>query len=503
MAQGVYPFGKNPLFGPTPLELTENIRRENPWWSGGASPAIPPYKRWAFQRLLHLLKQGLSPATVLRGPRRVGKTILLRQIIESLLSEGVAARRLLYVSFDELPTIEDIKEPILAIGRWFEDQILKDTFNATDRKGEPAFLFLDEVQNLASWAPQVKHLVDNHRVRVLLTGSSSLRIEAGRDSLAGRITTMNLGPLLLREISGMRLGSASAAYWSDNGLDGLTRPNFWQEAIRHSDNEKDLRRQAFALFSERGAYPLAHERADVSWPEIANHLNETVIQRAIQHDLRMGERGRKRDEKLLEEVFRLCCRYAGQTPGQSAFVPEINQALGGSIGWNRILRFLDGTMLIRLVSPMEARLTKKGARTAKVCLCDHALRASWLQELIPIDPDGLAREPYLADMAGRLAESILGYYFASIPNLDVAHVPQRGGEPEVDFVLTVGTKRVPVEVKYRKRIDAHEDTHGLRAFLEKTVYNAPLGLLVTLHDDVTVHDPRIVPISLSSLLWLR
>ncbi len=35
------------------------------------------------------------------------------------------------------------------------------------------------------------------------------------------------------------------------------------------------------------------------------------------------------------------------------------------------------------------------------------------------------------------------------------------------------------------------------------MYHAPLGLLVTLEDNVTVHDPRIVPISLSKLLWLR
>jgi hypothetical protein len=63
--------------------------------------------------------------------------------------------------------------------------------------------------------------------------------------------------------------------------------------------------------------------------------------------------------------------------------------------------------------------------------------------------------------------------------------------------------RIPIEVKYRRRIDAHEDTRGLRAFLEKTVYNAPFGLLVTLNDDVAIPDPRIIPISLSSLLWLR
>lgn len=157
---------------------------------------------------------------------------------------------------------------------------------------------------------------------------------------------------------------------------------------------------------------------------------------------------------------------------------------------------------MRLVQPLELRL-KRRKSPPKICLCDHALRASWLQEVIPLDPAGLARQPHLADLAGHLAESVLGYFLASIPNLDVAHFPERGAEPEVDFVLTVGTRRIPIEVKYRKRIDPHDDTRGLRAFLEKTVYNAPLGLLVTLDDNVTVHDPRIIPISLSALLWSR
>jgi predicted AAA+ superfamily ATPase len=116
---------------------------------------------------------------------------------------------------------------------------------------------------------------------------------------------------------------------------------------------------------------------------------------------------------------------------------------------------------------------------------------------------GLPRIRTLTDLAGRIAESALGYFLASIPGLDVAHFPARGIEPEVDFVLTVGTRRIPIEVKYRRRIDPHEDTRGLRAFLEKTHYNAPLGLLVTLEDRVSIPDPRVVAISLSSLLWLR
>lgn len=240
---------------------------------------------------------------------------------------------------------------------------------------------MDEVQNLDAWAPQVKHLVDNHRLHLLVTGSSSLRIEAGRDSLAGRITSIDLGPLLLREIAHLRFGYVSTPAWSENGTNSVSSPDFWLEAVELSRRESEPRQKAFAAFSE--------------------------------------------------------------------------------------------------------------------------LRATWLQEVVPLDPLILSSEPHLYDLAGHMAESTLGYFLASIPNLDLAHFPERGAEPEVDFILTVGPRRIPVEVKYRRRIDPHEDTRGLRAFLEKTVYNAPFGLLVTQNDDVMVPDPRIIPISLSSFLWLR
>jgi predicted AAA+ superfamily ATPase len=125
-----------------------------------------------------------------------------------------------------------------------------------------------------------------------------------------------------------------------------------------------------------------------------------------------------------------------------------------------------------------------------------------MQESVPLAPDDLAASPHLTDLAGRIAESAAGYFLRSIRGLDVAHFPERGAEPEVDYVLTIGEQRIPVEVKYRRVID-FRDTHGLRSFLEKSHYNAPFGVLVTLTDDVIVDDPRIVPIPLSSLLLLR
>jgi len=489
-----------------PPELDAYLRDTNPWWTGRPGRVLPPYRRWAFGLLLRKLEAGLVPAIVLRGARQVGKTTLLEQTVRHLLDVGsVEPRRILRVQFDEIPSLRGLMEPILTITRWFENHVLGCTLNESAHAGKPAYVLLDEAQNIVDWAPQVKALVDHHTVHVVVTGSSALRIEAGRDSLAGRITTLDLGTLLLREIAEMRFGTRVDPLLPENGLQELLRQGFWQELPRHGERHRGIRDRAFAEYSARGGYPMVHAQSGAAWPEIADQLNETVIRRVVQHDLRIGERGRRRDAALLEEVFRLACRYAGQAPAPGTYVAEIRQVMGADVGWKRILsylRFLDGALLLRLIDPLEIRL-KRRKGNVKLCLVDLGLRASWLQEVVPLDPEALERVPHLTDLAGHMAESVVGAFFSGIPHLDIAHFPERATEPEVDFVLTVGEKRIPVEVKYRRHIDPHRDTVGLRSFLERTHYNAPFAVLVTMEDGVTVPDPRIIPVSLRSLLLMR
>ena len=481
------------------------LRDSNPWWRGERLFGLPPVRRWAFTPTLKGLKTGLAPVTVLRGPRQVGKTTTLNQVIDTLLNEGVEPKRIFRVQFDDIPQLQRMATPILDLAAWYADHVLGQSINAYAHAiGGPVYLLLDEVQNLPDWATQVKHLVDLQPVRAVVTGSSALRIEAGRDSLAGRLSTIEMGPLLLREVAQLRGIGTLEPYLPFNGLAPLKDKAFWQGLRAFGEQHHRLRDAAFESFSDRGAYPLAHTRLDASWDEIAAQLVETVVRRAIQHDLRVGERGRRRDEPLLEEVFRLSCRYIGQSPSQTLYLDEVKRSLNANIGWQRILaylKFLDATLLVRLIEPLELRL-KRRKGGAKLILSDHALRAAWLQEKVPLEPLALQAAPHLADLAGRIAESTAGQLFKSIINLGVHHFPERGSEPEVDFVLTVGDQRIPVEIKYRRRID-HADTRGLRAFIEKTVYNAPFGVLVTLLDEPGSDDPRIVSLPLSSLLLMR
>lgn len=484
--------------------IEDVIRDMNPWWRGERSSGVAPMRRWAFGPVLEWLKSGPTAGTVLRGPRQVGKSVLMAQVVEALLDEGVDARRILHVQFDRLEGLYSAPLLILELARWYAETIMGKTLNQAAKEGGTTFLLLDEIQNVPEWDVQLKHLLDTQPVRAFVTGSSSLRIEAGRDSLAGRIKTFEMGPLLLREVAELRGLGRIEPYLPHNGLAPLRDKEFWRGLRRFGQQHAEIRNVAFAAFSDRGAYPVAHVDPGLPWEQVADTLNETVIRRAIGHDLRMGPRGRRRDEHLLEEVFRLACRYVGQSPSQALYLDELRRLLSPGIGWQRVLtylKFLDGTLLLRLIEPLELRL-KRQRGASKLCLCDHMLRAAWLQESVPIDPAELERSPHLTDLAGRIAESAAGYFFRSIVNLDVSHFPERGAEPELDYVLTVGTQRIPVEVKYRRRID-HEETRGLRSFIEKSHYNAPFGVLVTLLDKDATDDPRIVSLPLSSLLLMR
>lgn len=487
-------------------DLVSDLRFMNPWWERKKMKRLPETRRFLVDAIHRRLERNLAPIVLVRGPRRIGKTIAHEQVISDLLARGVAPNRVFRVQFDELESLKSLRsEKILRLVEWYAATILDSTLNEAAHAGRPAFLFFDEVQNLKAWDAQLKSLVDHSTVQAVVTGSSALRLEMGRDSLAGRISTIDCGVLSLNEIARFHGVDLGGPMLSDNGLEPLNERDFWIELTRRGAKHAESRDRAFRWFSERGGYPIGHDRPDVGWTHLAGELRDTVIKRVIKHDLRVGERGRKRDEALLEELFRLACRYVGQSPGPATLAREVQRALQANVGVQRVtsyLRFLANTMLLHVVPPLELRLKKKKGHS-KICLADHALRASWLQEAIPLVPDELAREPHLSDLARRIAESIAGTLLSTISALNVAHLPARPDQPEVDYVITIGTRRIPVEVKYQKKIDPLRDTEGLRTFIEKAANNSAFGLLVVQTDEARLDDPRIVTMPLSTFLMLK
>ena len=209
-----------------PGQLSTDLRRMNPWWTGNALPPHPRTRRHLVGQIRRRLDADIAPIVVVRGPRQVGKTTAQFQIISDLLGEGVPATSILRVQFDDLASLGKMEEPILSISDWFERNVTPESFNSLAHHGHRAYLFFDEVQNLRGWDAQLKSLVDNTSVKVVVTGSSALRIEMGRDSLAGRINTVEAGVLSLTEIGAFRGISSLEPFLKDNGLSALIDKEF-------------------------------------------------------------------------------------------------------------------------------------------------------------------------------------------------------------------------------------------------------------------------------------
>ncbi len=105
--------------------LEETLRHGNIWWQGERMFGLPPIRRWAFPQVLtNVSSGGLAPITVVRGPRQIGKTTLLNQVIDELLTQGVAPKRIFRVQFDELPALANVAQPILDLAWWYSDHVL-------------------------------------------------------------------------------------------------------------------------------------------------------------------------------------------------------------------------------------------------------------------------------------------------------------------------------------------------------------------------------------------
>ena len=488
---------------PLPPELVETLHRSNPWWRGEPVPPVPATRRHLVGQVRQRLESGFTPIVAVPSPLGVGKTTMQLHIINDLLAEGVPPHHIIRVPLDQGAATDDMLDPILRITAWIEHNITPATFNALANDGNPAYLFFDEVQHIHNWHNQLKFLVDHTAVKVVATGSSALRIERGGHRMAGRLSTVEAGTLSLTEIAEFRGMESPERFPPEEIFGQMRRLEFWQDMAEHGRRNAAARDHAFRLFSERGGYPVAHDpfKVPTDWPTLAHRLNEDVIKPVLQHDLLTGPHGQDRDAALLETTFQIACRHAGQTTSLGQLAQGTSLSSGEAFDPEEVAHYLQAladTSLVRLL-PWPALNLNRPRDAIKLCLADHALRASWLQEQVPLTPDA---GPELASQANHIAHSVLGATASVIRNLETDRVPTPPREPGLDFVFRVGDQQIPVQVKYQRGIDPVRDTLGIRSFVEELANRAPFGLLITQEDAPPIDDPRVIDMPLSTFMLL-
>ncbi len=165
------------------IELKEIMAMLNQHWEGFFE--LPIYKRKLFNKIVGLNRYPLIG--LITGPRRVGKTTILKQYIDHLLSTGIPKKHILYFSFEQKQT------SILELFKEWE------TILAKKISGQGYYLILDEVQYAKKWAEEIKLLYDHRNIKILLSGSSAIQLSKTSEMLAGRVKEYFLGPLSFTE----------------------------------------------------------------------------------------------------------------------------------------------------------------------------------------------------------------------------------------------------------------------------------------------------------------
>ena len=99
-------------------QVIKVLRQYNPWWRNplAIKEENKPQKRLAYYEALRMIShKTIRRFAVLSGARRVGKTTIMYQMMNSLIDEGVNPKNILYVSFDN-PIVKLVNvETVLSI----------------------------------------------------------------------------------------------------------------------------------------------------------------------------------------------------------------------------------------------------------------------------------------------------------------------------------------------------------------------------------------------------
>ena len=369
-----------------------------------SNPSALTFEREAGAVLEARLREPRRFIQVIAGPRQVGKTTLVRQVL---------ARVDMPVRF------ASADEPTLRGAAWIAQQW--DAARLVARGGR-AVLVLDEVQKVPGWAESVKRLWDEDTgagrgPAVVLLGSAPLLIGQGlTESLAGRFEVLRLAHWSLAEMR------AAFGFSLDDYLYFGGYP---------------------------GAAPLAADP-----PRWRRYVLDSLIETTISRDVLLLTRVDK--PALLRRVFELGSRYSGQVLSYTKMLGQLQDA-GNATTLAHYLDLLAGAGLVVGLPKFAGQVVRQRASSPKLQVLNTAL----LTAPSLLSPDALRADPAAW---GRLVESAVGAHLANAAasgEFELFYWRERNRE--VDFVVRAGQRLTAIEVKSGR---APETLPGMAAFTE-------------------------------------
>ncbi len=311
------------------------------------------------------------PAVALLGPRQVGKSTLAKQIIKPF-------KNAIYLDLEKPSDLNKLRDP-----------------EAYFSLHADKFICLDEIQRTPELFPVLRSVIDERQRngQFLILGSASPDlIKQSSESLAGRISYIELTPLNQQEIK----INLQRTLWLRGG--------FPRSFLASNDNNSCKWRQDF-------------------------------IRTFLERDL--PQLGFSLSAKTMERFWKICAHTHGQLLNQS----KLGSSLG--VSHHTIRNYIDlmeQTFVMRALPSYQTNLKKRIVKSPKIYVRDSGL----LHTLLGLETqDDLFSHPsYGSSWEGFVIENILSIF----PDWHASFYRTSSGS-EIDLILERGTKRIAIECK--------------------------------------------------------
>ena len=341
-----------------------------------------------------LREKNLSFIQILTGPRQIGKTTGLQQIVAGW--DG----RSLMVTADELTAPDR---------HWLELQ-----WRRAKQMGPGTLLVIDEIQKIPDWSSAVKFFFDQdrHALKVVLLGSASLALQKGlRESLAGRYELLH------------------AHHWN---LDECRRSLGW----------------SLETFLQFGGYPAAGQLVgDVErWRRF---IRESIIEPVLFKDI-LGLASVNKPA-LFRQTFELAMRYPAQEVSLQKILGQLQDS-GNVTTIKHYLELLEGAYLLKTLQKYTGSEIKARASSPKIVPLNTGLIHAFRDPTeIVTDPEWRGRILETAIGAALVTGSAGDLYYWRMGKFEVDYVLRRDRKLYAIEVKSTRRRRMNGLTKFMQR----------------------------------------------------
>lgn len=428
------------------MDIFDLIIAQNPWWSHPGrrmAKGFPRRRQLQPQVVEQLLRHGKHRALVLMGPRQVGKTTLLLQVIDDLLDRGWPPANLTYFDFSD----HRVTSPITA----------RDVVEAEPEGLDPEtprIFLLDEIASVPRWDRWLKQAVDQRIGRIIVTDSAaSLVREAGRESGPGR--------------------------WDEIWLEGLTFREFiaFSQPGGSEDSSRALAPRLLERYLLWGGFPehapsMSELQDDEDDEAVMRKLREDVVERALLRDLVRAVE----DPAPVRTLFVYLVQASGAILNVAKRASDLQRDPRTVGRWVHLLE--DTLLLVRLPRFAEHPAALLRARP-KIFAADHGL----VNALALLDPGE-------AEVRGNVFETVVFRHLRELQREDARvrlSYYHDGRKVEGDFIVQSPGSTIAIEVTSSARPKA-ERLAKLRRIAQRTGADRRIliysGAVERRHEDV-------------------